>query len=171
MVDVGNLLDSSNKQNRLTFDLSCNIVFVTFGNEKFKNSRERIVNQAKSIGIFNKCLYETEDILNDTEFVRALKYKEFLRVFSLSRGFGYWMWKPYVIYKNLEKHYHKITNYYDHANWNQCINIMENGLDNIYRNGSIPLLVNGMLIEIRENISNYKNKKKPFSINEWLEIE
>jgi len=77
----------------------------------------------------------------------------------------------YVIYKNLEKHYYKITNYYNHANWNQCINIMENGLDNIYRNGSIPLLVNGMLIEIRESISNYKNKKNPFSINEWLEIE
>tara|TARA_B100000795_G_C22672158_1_gene388388 strand:- start:27 stop:812 length:786 start_codon:yes stop_codon:yes gene_type:complete len=101
MVDVGNLFDSSIKQERYTFDLSCNIFFITFGNEKFKNSRERIINEAKNIGIFNKCFYETEDIINDEEFVKALKYKEFRRIFSLCKGFGYWMWKPYIIYKNL----------------------------------------------------------------------
>jgi len=99
MPAIHNLLEPSKKK---MFDISCNIVFVTFGNEKFKNSRERIVKSAENLGIFNKCHYETEDIVDDLEFKNALKNKEFNDVFSMSRGFGYWLWKPYVIYKNLK---------------------------------------------------------------------
>ena len=75
----------------------------------------------------------------------------------------------YIVYKNLNKHYVKITNHHSNTDWDSCINIIENTLSNIYRNASIPLSINGMLIEIHDVIN--ENKKESFSINNWLKIE
>tara|TARA_B100001540_G_scaffold172842_1_gene152654 strand:- start:219 stop:497 length:279 start_codon:yes stop_codon:yes gene_type:complete len=75
----------------------------------------------------------------------------------------------YIVYKNLDKHYNKIINHYNHSNWNLCIDIIENTLNNIYKNASIPLCINGMIIEIQELINGNKNEK--FDINNWLETK
>ena len=48
--------------------LNQKISFVTYGDKKFKLSRERIINEAKQLGFFNECIMETEAICNDKEF-------------------------------------------------------------------------------------------------------
>ena len=75
----------------------------------------------------------------------------------------------YIVYKNLDNHYSKITSYYNQSEWNKCIDVVENTLNNIYRNASIPLCINGMLIEIQQIIS--EKRMKPFDINNWLEAK
>ena len=74
-----------------------------------------------------------------------------------------------IVYKNLDKHYDKITNHHTNTNWNLCITVIESTFNHIGRNASIPLSVNGMLIEIREIIVN--NSSGVFNIKNWLEIE
>ena len=61
------------------------------------------------------------------------------------------------------------ANHYNHSNWNLCIDIIENTLNNIYKNAAIPLCINGMIIEIQELINGNKNEK--FDINNWLETK
>lgn len=78
-----------------------NSVFLTYGDERFSHSRKRIIFEAKKTGLFNRCCLETENILSDFEFQEALKSQDFLRVFSDAKGGGCYIWKPYVIYKNL----------------------------------------------------------------------
>jgi DNA polymerase-3 subunit delta' len=75
----------------------------------------------------------------------------------------------YIVYKNLDNHYSKITSYYNQSEWNKCIDVVENTLNNIYRNASIPLCINGMLIEIQQTISG--KKVELFDINDWLEAK
>ena len=86
-----------------------NIFFTTYGSSKFKESRERIIEEAKKFKIFKKTILETEEtILIDDEFQEALSYKKFSNVFNnrKMRGGGCYLWKPYVVYKN----YFKIKN-------------------------------------------------------------
>tara|TARA_Y100000287_G_C14165083_1_gene326790 strand:+ start:231 stop:1010 length:780 start_codon:yes stop_codon:yes gene_type:complete len=78
-----------------------NIVFVTYGNEKFKKSRERIVNEAKQLDLFTDCIMETEDVFNDREFKEQLTNERFKQVATSNKGGGYWLWKPYIIHKHL----------------------------------------------------------------------
>ena len=78
-----------------------NIVFVTYGNENFKKSRERIVNEAKQLDLFTDCIMETEDVFNDTEFKEQLTNVRFKQVATSNKGGGYWLWKPYILYKHL----------------------------------------------------------------------
>lgn len=79
-------------------------IFLTYGNDKFKKSRERITKEAKSLNLFDNCIVETDKtILNDTEFRKALKNDSFKNVFESDKGGGYWIWKPYIIYKHLSK--------------------------------------------------------------------
>jgi hypothetical protein len=71
--------------------------FITYGDDKFKVSRERICRQATDMNIFNsvKC-FTRLDI--DEDFKNKIgKY------FDEPRGGGLMLWKPYIIYKTLEK--------------------------------------------------------------------
>jgi hypothetical protein len=71
--------------------------FITYGDEKFKVSRDRICRQATEMNIFNnvKC-FTRSDI--DEDFKNKIgKY------FNEPRGGGLMLWKPYIIYKTLEK--------------------------------------------------------------------
>tara|TARA_R110001592_G_scaffold4932_1_gene27249 strand:- start:1175 stop:1924 length:750 start_codon:yes stop_codon:yes gene_type:complete len=77
--------------------------FVTYGDKKFKLSRKRIINEAKQLDFFNECIMETEAICNDKEFNNVLQDSNFKDVFSGKRGDRHWIWKPYVVYKNLKK--------------------------------------------------------------------
>jgi len=46
---------------------------------------------------------ETENVFNDMEFKKQLKNERFKKVATSNRGGGYWLWKPYIVYKHLSK--------------------------------------------------------------------
>lgn len=79
-------------------------LFLTYGDAKFPKSRKRIVEQASALEVFDDCLAENhETIARDNDWKKALTNKHFLNVAQQPRGGGYWIWKPYVIYKHLQK--------------------------------------------------------------------
>jgi len=69
--------------------------FITFGNNIFKNQILNLKQQAESTGWFDKIITETPDSIN--EFYQI--HQNFIN--SNDRGYGYWIWKPYIIYKLL----------------------------------------------------------------------
>jgi hypothetical protein len=69
--------------------------FIAFANNEFKNQGERLKKQADSTGWFDRVIIENkESIANfyDT-------HKEFID--ANNRGYGYWIWKPYIIHRLL----------------------------------------------------------------------
>lgn len=77
-------------------------IFLNYGDKKFILSRKRISLEAQNLNYFDKIITETEDIKNDLEIINCLKNSNFKKVFNAKRGGGYWLWKPYIIYKNLQ---------------------------------------------------------------------
>ena len=78
------------------------IYFLTFGapTKNYHEAVERLCNQAKQMNIFNEIIGITEkDLQNDNEFWS--KHCNFIN--NNKRGYGYWLWKPYIIKKKLEK--------------------------------------------------------------------
>lgn len=76
--------------------------FLTFGapTENFHNAVKRICKQAYQMNVFDEIIGLTEkDLMNDSEF--WTKHCKFIE--SNSRGYGYYVWKPYIIKKTLEK--------------------------------------------------------------------
>ena len=76
------------------------IYFITFGgpSPNYHNAVQRICSEAKQFTIFSKILGYTDIYLkNDTEFWS--KHGDF--VSSNPRGYGYWLWKSYLIKKIL----------------------------------------------------------------------
>jgi glycosyltransferase involved in cell wall biosynthesis/GR25 family glycosyltransferase involved in LPS biosynthesis len=72
--------------------------FMTFGNAAFAGAVRRICNQAKETGVFDTIIaYGEDDLRADAEFWRA--HGEFIT--RNARGYGYWIWKPYLIHKTL----------------------------------------------------------------------
>jgi hypothetical protein len=69
--------------------------FITFGNNDFKNQTIRLKQQAESTGWFDKVIVEDIDTINDL----YKEHKSFID--SNARGYGYWIWKPYIIHKLL----------------------------------------------------------------------
>jgi DNA polymerase-3 subunit delta' len=72
----------------------------------------------------------------------------------------------HFIFTNLTEHFRKVSIDYPHANWNECINILESTFENIQRNGYLPLMVTAMLIELKQQIVG--EKVRPFSIHDWI---
>lgn len=75
-------------------------IFLTFGNKKYYNSLNRIKNEAESFNIFDKILiYNDLNLKNDfPDFWK--KHENF--IINNPRGYGYWIWKPYLVLKTLE---------------------------------------------------------------------
>lgn len=72
--------------------------FITFGATKYKNAVDRICLEAKKITVFDKIIgYREQDLFSFPEFQQ---HKDF--VYSNPRGFGYWIWKPFLIMKYME---------------------------------------------------------------------
>ena len=71
------------------------IHLITYGDQKFTQSKVRIYNDGISSGWFDSVtIYGPEDL--DTEFK-----ERFQNILQLPRGGGYWIWKPYIINKHL----------------------------------------------------------------------
>lgn len=75
--------------------------FVTFGSHNnYIHATYRLVHQAKKLDMFNKISGYTGDYLkNDSEF--WTKHENFIK--NNRRGYGYWLWKSYIIKKEMEK--------------------------------------------------------------------
>ncbi len=68
--------------------------------KNYHDSVERICKQAKKMEVFDEIIGLTEkDLQNDENF--WLKHNNFIE--SNLKGYGYWIWKPYIIMKTLEK--------------------------------------------------------------------
>jgi hypothetical protein len=76
--------------------------FLTFGagNESYHGAVERLSKQISRFELFDKIISLSEDYLqNDIDFWR--KHSNFIQNNKI--GFGFWIWKPYIILKQLEK--------------------------------------------------------------------
>lgn len=79
-----------------------NIVLVTFGNDKYHKQVERISLEANKMNIFDSIISLTEkELFNDANFCKD--NRDFVLDKMNSRGFGYWVWKPYIIMDTLGK--------------------------------------------------------------------
>ena len=75
------------------------IYFITFGNTStYFDAVKRICFQASKFNMFYRIIgYDEDDLKNDKEFWD--KHKNFIE--TNKRGYGYWMWKPYLIKRTL----------------------------------------------------------------------
>lgn len=73
------------------------MVAITFGNGAYANMRDKYVEQLHSKKIFSKVFgYSNADI--DSSFYD--QHKNFIN--NNPKGYGYWIWKPYLIAKTLD---------------------------------------------------------------------
>lgn len=76
------------------------LYFITFGNQNYYNSLKRISNEVKNFNIFDEIItIRDTDLKNDINFWN--KHSNFIE--NNKRGYGYWLWKPYINLKLLEK--------------------------------------------------------------------
>ena len=78
--------------------------FITFsdGNQSFLNAGERIKSQAEDLNIFDKCIhYSNKHLMDDSEYWN--KHKKFILNTKHKKGHGYYIWKPYLIQKTMNK--------------------------------------------------------------------
>jgi hypothetical protein len=77
------------------------IHFITFGApENYHDAVNRLCNQAQEFNIFTSITGYTEnDLKKDNIF--WLKHENFIK--QNKRGYGYWLWKPYLILKKLNE--------------------------------------------------------------------
>ena len=76
--------------------------FITFGgpSNNYHDALDRICKQAKSFNIFSTITgYNEKDLQDDNNF--WIKHGNFIQ--NNSRGYGYWLWKPYLILKKLKE--------------------------------------------------------------------
>lgn len=77
------------------------IYFLTFGDSvKYSGALQRCEKQAKEFGIFSDVYAADEIDLKENFSVFWEKHKDFM--LSNKRGFGYWIWKSYLISELLE---------------------------------------------------------------------
>jgi hypothetical protein len=76
--------------------------FITFGcgSQNFIDAGNRLLEQAKALHLFDKTTFFTDEILkNDPIFWN--QHKSFIE--KNNRGYGYWLWKPYLIKKTMDQ--------------------------------------------------------------------
>lgn len=75
--------------------------FLSFGNQRFINSRKRIETEAEQTKLFDKIIIETETICEEEPFKTICNNID--KKWGTGRGFYWYMWKPYIIHKTLSK--------------------------------------------------------------------
>ena len=71
--------------------------FLTFGNEKFRNSLQRIQKEARTLPFDRIIGYNEQQLKEMPEFWDV--HKEFIETHE--RGYGYWLWKPFLTWHTL----------------------------------------------------------------------
>jgi hypothetical protein len=75
--------------------------FITFGAGEscYYDAGNRLLQQANNLGIFDKTyFFKDDDLKNDPQFWPL--HSNFIE--NNKRGYGYWLWKPYLIKKTME---------------------------------------------------------------------
>lgn len=77
-------------------------IFITFGDgsQDFRNASNRLYNQALNTKVFDECYGYTSEYLESLTDFWTL-HEKFIK--NNKRGYGYMIWKPYIILKQLEK--------------------------------------------------------------------
>lgn len=76
-------------------------IFITFGagNNNYINAGKRLIKQAILTKYFDKTILYTQNHLkNDKQFWK--QHSEF--IIKNKKGYGYWIWKSYIIKKTME---------------------------------------------------------------------
>ena len=67
--------------------------FISYSDDRFIESQKRLSRQAKKVGLFDKVIeYSPKDL---PCYIKASP------LFAFSKGGGYWVWKPYILYYTL----------------------------------------------------------------------
>ena len=75
---------------------------MSFGNKKYYNSLNRIKEEAIKMNIFDDIfIFNENDLLNFNEFNILSDNHKF--ILNNKRGYGYWIWKSFLVKKVLEK--------------------------------------------------------------------
>lgn len=71
-------------------------IFITYGDQRFAKTKQRILEEARNLGIFDEVYaYGPEDVSEEVAATEA---------FKIPRGGGMWMWKPDVILSTMFAH-------------------------------------------------------------------
>lgn len=76
----------------------CDVYLCSFADSRMSQTLRRVRRQAKESGFFKE-IYLCNESLFDTSFKSMFSDK----LHGTVRGFGYWVWKPYVILETLKK--------------------------------------------------------------------
>lgn len=77
------------------------LTFITFGSHSnYLDAANRLLSQAKKANIFDELILYTADHLQ-TDHSFWSKHQTFFE--NNKRGYGYWLWKPYLIKRTMEK--------------------------------------------------------------------
>jgi hypothetical protein len=75
------------------------IHLVSFGNESYYNALERLLHESNPFPISNVCLYKDTDLVKYKDFWE--RHQDF--ILTNKRGYGYWIWKPYIVLYTLSQ--------------------------------------------------------------------
>ena len=100
-------------------------VFIAYGSGGYLKSLHRIGKEAKKLGIFSKVILYTEKDM--PLFIQASPLKAY------KGGNGYWVWKPYIIWKTMQEYPNSIVVYADSGctlqsnmeEWNKWFELLE----------------------------------------------
>lgn len=96
-------------------------IFISYGNQAFKKSLKRIGKEAKSLNLFDKIiLYTPKDLPYSIKSSPLMTY---------NKGGGYWVWKPFIIWKTLQDYGNDAVVIYSdagnslfkHKDWNKYL--------------------------------------------------
>jgi len=74
------------------------ISFISFGDSRLQESLDRIKSQAEQFGVFDEI-----NVLCEHDLPQDFKEKHADKLVLASRGYGYWIWKSYLILEHLKK--------------------------------------------------------------------
>lgn len=72
------------------------ISVLSFANKRFENSIKRLEKSVYKVGLDNFISYTPDMVALDEDFMLRNKV-----ILQQKRGYGYWLWKPYIIRKHL----------------------------------------------------------------------
>jgi len=120
----------------------------------FKDAANRLCKQAEALNIFKSITHRDLKYLKDTGFFYNYDKEIFLK-----KGFGYWIWKPYIVYEKLKE-----------LNKNDILIYMDAGCEIYYKNLNKNLKIDNVYLQIDEYIEEMKNQviKNQFLTTNWM---
>ncbi|PAF51140.1 hypothetical protein BKH43_02740 [Helicobacter sp. 13S00401-1] len=73
------------------------LYLLSFGDTRYKKSQAKLVKSALKFGVDEVMLINQFDLFKDTDFIVKNRY-----TLRQKRGYGYWLWKPYLVDKTLK---------------------------------------------------------------------